>query len=279
MNKGQKGAESTSALALVRVPFEGTEIEAGLNGDDGAVIRVSVRRVCEALGLAVQSQLAKLREKAWACITMNVTQAPGDPQRREVAMVDVDTLAMWLATIEPTRVKESARPVLIAYQKRAARVLREHFFPQLGPSPATPTPPAFHGREPPEPPELLAAIELLGGIDPRVRSALRKLPPPKKPSVEHWLDQARDMTRLVEVAEPDLPRDPLTCARVARALISGVATAPDHPLVLGRAEQLGQTVALIDRLLGRASQDPEIRQTSGDLVTRWAEEKARLSTR
>ena len=34
---------------------------------------------------------------------------------------------MWLATIEPSRVKPEARDSLVAYQREAARVLRDHF--------------------------------------------------------------------------------------------------------------------------------------------------------
>jgi phage antirepressor YoqD-like protein len=35
---------------------------------------------------------------------------------------------MWLATIDAGRVGESVRPLLVAYQKEAAQVLRDHFF-------------------------------------------------------------------------------------------------------------------------------------------------------
>jgi hypothetical protein len=38
---------------------------------------------------------------------------------------------MWLATIDTGRVAEHVRPLLVAYQKEAAQVLRDHFF---GPS-------------------------------------------------------------------------------------------------------------------------------------------------
>ncbi len=260
---------ATHALALVSVPFEGTIIEAALNGEDGRTIRTSARRVCESLALGYGSQLQKLKSRHWATVTMNVTVAQ-DGKVREVAMVDVDTLAMWLATIEPARVKESARPLLIAYQKRAARVLREHFFPNLGPPTALPE------REPPEPPELAAAAELLGGMDPRVRAALRKLPSPKRPSVEHWLDQARELGRLVERSDAPIPVDPLACARLASSLILATASVPEHPLVLGSREDLRRTLATIERLLSRAGSDPELLDRVADLRGRWTAESARL---
>lgn len=115
-----------TALALVRVPFEGDgdTLEASLEGDR---LWVSIRRVCEALGLAVQRQLAKLKDKPWATVTFKVMVAD-DGKARRVACLDLDSLPMWLATIEASRVAKALRPKLLAYQREAARVLRDHFF-------------------------------------------------------------------------------------------------------------------------------------------------------
>jgi hypothetical protein len=95
--------------------------------DDRGGVFVSVRRVCDALGLAVQPQLAKLWAKPWATVTFIVTVAE-DGKNRETAMLDLDALPMWLATIEPSRVAPEAREKLVLYQREAARVLRDHFF-------------------------------------------------------------------------------------------------------------------------------------------------------
>src|SRR5262245_59325551 len=65
---------------------------------------------------------------------------------------------MWLATIDPARVKPEVRPKLTHYQRDAARVLREHFFP-----PANDGAPLAEPAAPPEFPTL--AAHLLAAAD------------------------------------------------------------------------------------------------------------------
>jgi hypothetical protein len=119
-----KAPAHPAPLALVSVPFRGGFIEAAQF--DGEVW-VPVRPVCDALGLAWQPQLKKLRAKPWAntCDTFMVSES--DDQRRRFSCVDLRSLPLWLATIEPSRVKPEARPALVAYQREAAEVLYRHF--------------------------------------------------------------------------------------------------------------------------------------------------------
>lgn len=109
---------------IVRVPFYGDDIEAVQDGPD---VWVSVRRMCNNVGLGYGSQTQKLEGRAWATVTTIVTVAE-DGKSREMLMLHLDSVPMWLATIEPSRVREDIRPKLIAYQKECARVLRDHFF-------------------------------------------------------------------------------------------------------------------------------------------------------
>lgn len=113
-------------LALVSVPFQGGAIDA-VRDDRG--VWVSVRRVCDVLGIAHQGQFVKLQASEWATITTIVTVG-SDGKQREMSFINQDAFPMWLATIDVNRVAEQARPILIAYQREAARVLREHFFPR-----------------------------------------------------------------------------------------------------------------------------------------------------
>jgi hypothetical protein len=94
---------------------------------EGEKLWVSVRRVCEALGLDAKSQRRKLQEKEWATGVMMTSVDPCG-RNRELFMVDLDSLPMWLATIEASRVAEHLRPKLVAYQKEAAKALRDYFF-------------------------------------------------------------------------------------------------------------------------------------------------------
>lgn len=110
---------------LVHVPFHGDTLDA--TRDASGRVWVSLRRCCDNLGLAVQSQLTKLKGKAWACVTEIVMQAPGDTQSRAHACIDLETLPGWLFSIDARKVAEGAREKLSRYQREAARVLAEHF--------------------------------------------------------------------------------------------------------------------------------------------------------
>lgn len=86
---------------------------------------VSVKHVCEALGIDTESQRKKLKSKPWTCSVMITAQVSG--QGRETYMIDRRTLTMWLATIDTNRVSEAARPTLEAYQLEAADALDRYF--------------------------------------------------------------------------------------------------------------------------------------------------------
>ena len=66
-----------------------------------------VKRVGEALGVTEQGQGVKLKGKPWATTTMIVAVAE-DGKSRETFCLSLDSLPMWLATIEPARVKPAA---------------------------------------------------------------------------------------------------------------------------------------------------------------------------
>lgn len=86
-----------------------------------------MRRVCEALGVDNARQQSKLKQKPWAVVGFMSTTA-ADGKNYDTFCIDLDSLPMWLATIEPARVAEAVRPKLIAFQQEAARALRDYFF-------------------------------------------------------------------------------------------------------------------------------------------------------
>lgn len=117
----------TAQNRIVEVEFRGGYLQAVQIGAD---IWVSVRRVCEHLGIDRNGQQQKLRDperSPWAtrCIMHLVAE---DGKIREQFMLHIDSFPMWLATIDAGRMNQEARPLLIAYQKEAAKVLRDHFF-------------------------------------------------------------------------------------------------------------------------------------------------------
>jgi hypothetical protein len=113
----------TSVIEVVR--FHGDAIQAVRGGDEQ--VWIVVKRVCEALGVDESRQRKKLASKAWAVTDLKSATAL-DGKNYESFCLSLDSLPMWLATIEPARVKPDARAKLIAYQRECARVLRDHFF-------------------------------------------------------------------------------------------------------------------------------------------------------
>jgi hypothetical protein len=118
------GGEAMSALARVeRFPFDGDELDV-VPGEGQA--HVVIKRVCEALGVAFQRQLVKLRSDPAAVITMMVTTGP-DGKTYRTACIDLRALPLWLAGIHLSKVKPAVRPKLLRYKRECADVLADHF--------------------------------------------------------------------------------------------------------------------------------------------------------
>lgn len=131
-----KEKQEVATAAVERVKFYGEEIEA--TRSDGAVW-VSLRRCCESLGVDYASQYTKLKKKRWCRIVLNaIPDARGRSQ--DTVMIHVDSLPMWLATIEPSRVLPQLRDWLVKWQVEAAAVLRDHFYGDFARRPNTPLP-------------------------------------------------------------------------------------------------------------------------------------------
>jgi len=113
-----------SAMEIVQ--FHGSALEA-VRVDE--TVWVSVRRMCEALGLDESGQRQKLGDRArtpWATTGMTPSVAE-DGKIREVFCLDLDSVPMWLATIDASRVAEASRPKVILFQRECAKALRDHF--------------------------------------------------------------------------------------------------------------------------------------------------------
>jgi hypothetical protein len=109
---------------ITTIRFDGDNLQTVREGER---VWVVLKRACEALGLDAATQAEKLKEKAWAVAGLIPATGP-DGRNYEMFCVDMDTLPMWLATIDVGRVKEESRAKLITYQRECARVLRDHFF-------------------------------------------------------------------------------------------------------------------------------------------------------
>jgi len=108
---------------LIQVPFHGDAIEAATK--DGSWV-ASLRRMCENLDVDYWTQLRKLKEKPWATVVI-MPMVGADGKNREMAMIDRRTMTMWLANINPGKVRKELRAKIEAYQCEAADALDEYF--------------------------------------------------------------------------------------------------------------------------------------------------------
>lgn len=106
---------------IVRVPFLGGSIESALVKDEPHVI---VRPALTAMGLDADGQLKKLRRKSWATTVMTTVVAE-DGRTRDMAAVSLDTWSMLLANIDENRVSAAAKPIVVDYQRKSAKALRD----------------------------------------------------------------------------------------------------------------------------------------------------------
>lgn len=95
---------------------------------DAAGVWVSLRRCCDCLGVSMEGQLKKLKDKPWGCVKEMFMQVEGDYQQRNHVLINLRSLAGWLFSIDARKVLPSCREKLIRYQQEAADVLADHFF-------------------------------------------------------------------------------------------------------------------------------------------------------
>ncbi len=111
------------ARDLVHVPFRDGEILAVEMGGRPWIV---LRPAFAAIGLQADRQIEKLRSQHWA--TTCVTQVVADDDRvRDMIVSDVRTFLMALATIPASRVSDSVRPVLEAYQSEVADAIEAYW--------------------------------------------------------------------------------------------------------------------------------------------------------
>lgn len=113
-----------------------------IKADDGQIY-VSLRHLCESIGVARQPQVRRIRDhhvlsKGYTGGTIMIP--PGDRGgggRQQAGLLRVDLVPLWLSGIDTKRVKEGIREKLEKYQEEVAKVLWEAF--QEGRLTATPS--------------------------------------------------------------------------------------------------------------------------------------------
>jgi phage antirepressor YoqD-like protein len=83
---------------------------------------VAVKRMCEVLGIDGEGQRQRLDRASWACACM-IKAHDNIGRLQEMYCLSVDSVPMWLATIDTKRCPEEVRPKLEHFQKEAAKTL------------------------------------------------------------------------------------------------------------------------------------------------------------
>ena len=110
--------------ALVQIPFHNTSLSA--LSDEGKPL-VSLRHMCESIGIDYPSQLKRVKRSPWGNVVI-MTTLDTVGRQFEMAMVNRRTMTMWLATIDPARLKnEDAKAYLALFQNEAADALDAYF--------------------------------------------------------------------------------------------------------------------------------------------------------
>ncbi len=129
-------ASRSSPQGLTRyqqLHFDGDELLAVFL-DDG--VAVPVRTICQALGLDLDTQSAKLREHEVLAQGVRLVRVPQGQRVRTVVALLHRFIPFWLATIVPSQVREGVRPKLVRYQIELVDLLASLYGAEL---PATPT--------------------------------------------------------------------------------------------------------------------------------------------
>jgi len=90
--------------------------------------QVPVKPICEALGIAFEPQLTRLKNDPIlsSTVTLSVTVA-GDGKSREMACIPLKYIFGWLFQIDSRNVKEEAREAVMRYQVECYNALFDHF--------------------------------------------------------------------------------------------------------------------------------------------------------
>lgn len=112
---------------IVHVPFNGQTVDA-VAGDNQNTYFVALKPICKNIGVEYSAQYRRLNRQPWATIAM-MAIVGDDGKTRDMVCVDRQTLVMWLATIDSTRLEsDDARRVVAEYQKECAKALDDYFF-------------------------------------------------------------------------------------------------------------------------------------------------------
>ncbi|WP_051797287.1 phage antirepressor N-terminal domain-containing protein [Catenuloplanes japonicus] len=112
---------TTPTAEIVLIPFHGAQIHSVMfDGEPHVVLKPTL----EEIGIDYSTQLRKIRGRSWATVGQCPTVAE-DGKVRDMAVIGLDAWAMLLANIHEDRVAAEVKPLLVEYQSKSAKALRE----------------------------------------------------------------------------------------------------------------------------------------------------------
>lgn len=107
----------------------GVSIIACRQADD---MMVPIKPVCEALGVAYESQVNKIKEHPIYASSISLRDmVAADGRMRQMLCLPIDEFPGWLFSINPNNVREEIRRDLISFQKMCNKALFNYFFGSL----------------------------------------------------------------------------------------------------------------------------------------------------
>lgn len=95
---------------------------------DGGEMLVPIKPICEALGIATQSQIEKIKvdEKLSSVATLSIATG-ADGKQYKMFSIPFKYVFGWLFTINPKNVNPEAKDALLKYQMQCYDILYDHF--------------------------------------------------------------------------------------------------------------------------------------------------------
>lgn len=120
---GPRFAPASASAEIIRVPFHGSYLHTVLvDGEPHVVLKPTI----EAMGIDWEPQRKKLARRSWATTSQREAVA-ADGKIRQMDTCGLDAWSMLLANIDENRVNDTARPLVIAYQRESAQALRDYW--------------------------------------------------------------------------------------------------------------------------------------------------------
>lgn len=118
--------QSLSVIEQKTVDFYNDEL-AAVRADDGQIY-VSVRHLCEALGIQrPQRQTDRIKRDEILSDGLQWVPIMGTRGQQKTYVLRVDLVPLWLTGLEPSRVGEEVQEKILRYKREAAKVLWEAF--------------------------------------------------------------------------------------------------------------------------------------------------------